>query len=197
MWLRAERLSETSVAFAGAGRASDETAIAFARTGSAPTETDIAFAGEKWVFLMRISVAEAMVVSMVAVWGRALVMAVSCWPTSAVAEVSLVSTSPRHSCLSAKKFTLLGPARTRGRKSSPSARKMAHNRRFMACRASFFAKTPLEGSRRANFFAEQPRNRACWASSVAPPLRHACCWAAFVSGRIGKRPAGNATDGWA
>ena len=36
MWLRAERLSETGVAFA--------------RAGSAPTETTIAFAGEKWGF---------------------------------------------------------------------------------------------------------------------------------------------------
>ena len=33
------------------------------------------------------------------------------------------------------------------------ARKMAHNRRFMACWASFFVNTPLEGSRRASFFA--------------------------------------------
>ena len=151
MWLRAERLSETAIAFARAGRASDETAIAFARAGrasdetaiafaragSAPTETDIAFAGEKWAFWVRFLVAEVMVVSMVAVWGRALVMAVSCWPASAVAVVSLVSTSPPHSCLCAKKFALLGPARTRARKSSPSARKMAHNRRFMACWASF------------------------------------------------------------
>ena len=47
-------------------------------------------------------------VSMVAVWGRALVMVVSCWSASVVAEVSLVSTSSRHSCLCAKKFALLG-----------------------------------------------------------------------------------------
>ena len=40
------------------------------------------------------------------------------------------------------------------------------------------------------------RNRLCWPSSVAPPLRHTCCWATFVSGRIGKRPAGTPqTDG--
>ena len=108
MWLRAERLSETGVAFASAG--------------SAPTETAIAFADEKWVFLARISAAVVivvsrwstsaaavvMVVSMVAVLGRALVIVVSCWSTSVVAEVSLVSTSPRHSCLCAKKFALLG-----------------------------------------------------------------------------------------
>ena len=88
------RLSETVIAFAGAGRAS--------------TETVIAFAGEKWVFLACFSVAEVMVVSMVAVLGRALVMVVSRWSASVVAEVPLVSASPRHSCLCAKKFALLG-----------------------------------------------------------------------------------------
>ena len=90
MWLRAERLSETGVAFACAG--------------SAPTETTIAFAGEKRLFLARISAAEVMAVSRVPVQGRALVMAVSRWSASVVAEVSLVSTSSRHSCLYAKKF---------------------------------------------------------------------------------------------
>ena len=98
------------------GNLSRETGVAFAHAGSAPIETDIAFAGEKWAFLALFSVAEVMVVSMIAVLGRALVMAVShwsaaavaevmvvsCWPTSAVAEVSLVSTSPRHSSLCAK-----------------------------------------------------------------------------------------------
>ena len=58
------------------------------------------------MFLACFSVAEVMVVSMVAVLGRALVMVVSCWPTSAVAEVSLVSTSPRGCVLCAKKFFL-------------------------------------------------------------------------------------------
>ena len=95
MWLRAERLSETGVAFA--------------RAGSAPTETAIAFAGEKRLFLAHISAAEVMAVSRVAVLGRALVMVVSHWSASVVAEVSLVSTSSRHSCLYAKKFALLGP----------------------------------------------------------------------------------------
>jgi len=122
MWLRAERMSETGVAFAG--------------RGGGPVETGVAFAGEKWAFLEWFSVAEVMVVSTVAVWGRALVMVVSCWPASVAAEVllvsmaavegralvmvvsrwsasvaaevSLVSTSPRHSSLCAKKFALLG-----------------------------------------------------------------------------------------
>ena len=39
------------------------------------------------------------------------------------------------------------------RKSSPSARKMTQNWRFVACRASYFAKTPLEESCRAKFIA--------------------------------------------
>ena len=76
---QAARLSETPVAFAGTGRAS--------------TETVIAFAGEKWAFLMRFPGAVVMVVSMVAVQGRAVVMVVSCLPASVVTEVSLVARS--------------------------------------------------------------------------------------------------------
>ncbi len=33
---------------------------------------------------------------------------------------------------------------------------MAQKRRFVACWASFFAETPVEGLCRANFFAEMP-----------------------------------------
>ena len=88
------RLSETNVAFAG-------------RWG-APVETVIALAGEKRAFLVRFSVAVVTVVSTCAVHGRALVTAVSCWPASVVAEVSLVSKSPRGCVLSVKKFALLG-----------------------------------------------------------------------------------------
>ena len=72
------RLSETVVAFAGVGRASAETVVAFA--------------GAKWAFLVQFLGAEVMVVSMVAVWGRAVVMVVSMPP------------SCRASC--AKKFAL-------------------------------------------------------------------------------------------
>ena len=71
-----------------------ETAIAFAGTGRASTETGIAFAGENWVFLARFSLA--------------LVMVVSRWPVSVVAEVSLVSPSPPQCVLCAKKFALRG-----------------------------------------------------------------------------------------
>ena len=115
-------LPETPVAFAGAGRASTETAIAFARVYLRRIETAIAFAGAKWAFWVRFSVAEVMVVSMIAVQGRALVMVVSRWSASAVAvvmvvsrwpasvvvEVSLVSPSPPQCVLCAKKFALLG-----------------------------------------------------------------------------------------
>ena len=72
-----------------------ETVIAFARLCRCGIETAIAFAGEKWAILVRFSVAEVMLVSR--------------WSAAAVAEVSLVSTSPRHSSLCAKKFALLGP----------------------------------------------------------------------------------------
>ena len=85
---------ETGIAFAGVGRASTETGIAFAGAGRASTETGIAFAGEKWAFLARFSAAEVMVVSMVAVQGRAVVL--------------LVSTSPRCLTSCAKKFALHG-----------------------------------------------------------------------------------------
>ena len=55
MWLRAERLSETGVAFA--------------RVHLYGIETAIAFAGEKWAFLVQFSGAEVSSVSMVPCWG--------------------------------------------------------------------------------------------------------------------------------
>ena len=100
------RLSGTGVAFACLCPCGVETAIAFARVGRASTETAITFAGEKWAFLVRFSVAEASSVSTLAVQGRAVVMAVSCWPAVAVAEVAVVAPSPRGCALCARKFAL-------------------------------------------------------------------------------------------
>ena len=94
MWLSAARLSETGVALA--------------RSCLCGVETAIAFAGEKWAFLLCFLVAVVLSVSTGAVHGRAVVMAVSCWPASAVAEPSLVSKSPCHSVQCAKKFALRG-----------------------------------------------------------------------------------------
>ena len=54
-----------------------ETGDAFARLFPCGVETVIAFAGEKWAFLVQFAGAEVMTVSMVAVQGRAVVMAVS------------------------------------------------------------------------------------------------------------------------
>ena len=113
-------MSETAIAFARLCLCGVETTIAFARAGRAPIETAVAFAVEKWVFLAWFSVAEVMVVSMVAVLGRAVVMAVSmvavlgravvmvvsCWPVSAVAVVSVVSMSPCCRALCTKKFAM-------------------------------------------------------------------------------------------
>ena len=89
---QAARLCETVITFAGAGRVS--------------TETGIAFAGEKWVYLVRFSGVLVTVVSTVAVQGRAVVMAVSYWPISAVAVVLVVSMSPWCRASRAKKFAL-------------------------------------------------------------------------------------------
>ena len=128
MWLRAARLSETGVAFA--------------RSYVRGVETVIAFAGEKRAILVRFSVAEVTVVSMVAVQGRAVVMGVSCWPAAAVAVVAVVAPSRRHRLLCAKKFALLGlmvgecvsKFAQRTRKGLKSA--------FCGVLGEFFAKTP-------------------------------------------------------
>ena len=98
------RRDETGDTFATLCERWLETGVAFARVGRASTETGVAFAGEKWVFLACFSVALVMVVSTGAVQGHTVVMAVSCWPTSVPAVVSLVSKSARGCVLCAKKF---------------------------------------------------------------------------------------------
>ena len=76
--------------------------------GNLSCETAIAFVGAKWAFLVRFLAALVLLVSTVAVQGRAVVMAVSYWPVLVVAEVSLVSRSPRGCVLSVKKFAQQG-----------------------------------------------------------------------------------------
>ena len=71
-----------------------ETSVAFARSCLWWVETVIAIADANSVFLVQFSGAEVMVVSMVAVQGRAVVL--------------LVSTSPRCRASCAKKFALRG-----------------------------------------------------------------------------------------
>ena len=66
---------------------SRETGVAFARAGRASDETAIAFAGDKWAFLVQFSGAEVSSVSTLAIQGCAVVMVVSRWSASAVAEV--------------------------------------------------------------------------------------------------------------
>ena len=145
--------TETGIAFAGTGRASTETAIAFAGAGRASTETAIAFAGENWVFLARFSLALVLSVSMVAVLGRALVMVVSRWSASAVAVVMAVSQLPRGCVLCAKKFAL------RGLVVGVSAKKFAlraHNGpklAFSGVLGELFRGWGVGGACRANYFA--------------------------------------------
>jgi len=107
-----------------------------------------------------------MVVSTVAVQGRALVMAVSRWPASVAAEVLLVSKLARSRVLCAKKFALLGLMVGVSAKEFACVRNMAHNRRFVACWASFFAKELLKAPRWAKFFAGEPVKTPCRASFV-------------------------------
>ena len=100
------------------------------------------------------------------------------------AEVSLVSTSPRHSCLCAKKFALLGLMVGVSAKKFSLRTRNAPKLAFCgvlgeffakrplegACRAKFFAGEPVKAPRRAKFFAEQPRNGLCWANFFAETL---------------------------
>ena len=95
-----------------------------------------------------------MVVSAGAVQGRAVVMAVSCWPTSVPAEVSLVSTSPSGRVLCTKKFTLLGLM------VGASAKKFA-------LQAQNGRKTLFSGAL-GEFFRGRAGGEPCWASFVAP-----------------------------
>ena len=136
---QAARLSETPVAFAGAGRAS--------------TETGVAFAGEKLAFLVHFACAEVMLVSRLPCWGRA--------------EVSLVSPSPPQCVLCAKKFALRRCVIVKTRKRSPCALKTPQNRRLMARWASFFAEMPLDERCWASFFAEMRLDGRCWAKFFA------------------------------
>ena len=158
------RLSETAIAFAGAGRASTETDIAFARSRSRGIETVIAFAGEKWAFLVQFSGAEVMPVSRLPCWRRAVVLS--------------VSMSPYCRALCAKKLALRRCVIVKARKSSPSALTMAQNWRFVACWANFFAEKSSEGLCWANSFACAAREEArlglvvsCYALSAADSSR--------------------------
>ena len=195
-------MSETDVAFARSCPRGVETLVAFARAGRAPIETDIAFAGEKKLFFVHFSVAEVMVVSMVAVWGRAVVMAVSmvavqgravvmvvsCWPEPVAVEVSLVASSPRGCVLCAKKFALLDLMCVRARNSSPCSLITPQIRHFCACRAKFFAETRLEERCWASIFAEMPLGARCWASFFADRQSWAPAGRVVLRRGPGRRP---------
>ena len=130
------RLSETVVAFAGAGRAS--------------TETAVAFAGENWVLLARFSLALVLPVSMVAVQGRALVMVVAMVAVQGRAVVLSVSKSPSCRVSCAKKFAL------RAQNTPKSA--------FSRLLGEFFRGNAAEGAVLGEFFrANRPGAQVLWA----------------------------------
>ena len=184
------RLSETGVAFGCWYLYGVETVVAFAGAGRVTTETGIAFAGEKKVFFVHFLVAVVLPVSMVAVWGRAVVPAVSCWPASVAAEASLVSKLARGRVLCAKKFALRGLMCACARKSSPCTLKTPQNRHFYACWANFFAEERLEGLRWASFFAETPLDGRCWANFFAETRLEGLCRASFFANQQSCDPVG-------
>jgi len=101
-------LPETAVAFAGAGRASTETAVAFAGAGRALTETAIAFAGAgRALTETAIAFAGAKWAFLVQ-FSCAEVMPVSEVPCWGRAVVLLVSMSPRCRASCAKRFARRG-----------------------------------------------------------------------------------------
>ena len=147
-----------------------ETAIAFARLCLCGVETVLALTGENRAFLVCFSVAVATSVSTVAVQGRAVVMAVSYWPVSAVAVVLVVSMSPWCRASRAKKFAL------RAQNTPNSA--------FLRSLGEFFTEMPVEGRCWASFFAPTgvvPRTcRRCGALQ-------ACCAGGFAALEAGWR----------
>ena len=83
----------------------------------------------------------------------AVVTAVSCWPASVAAEVSLVSQSARGRVLCAKEFALLGlMVGVSAKKLSLRAQKGPQSA-FYGVLGDFFATMPLEGLRWANVVA--------------------------------------------
>ena len=119
-----------------------ETAIAFAGAGRASTETAIAFAGAKWVFLVQFSGTEAMPVSMVPCWGRAVVL--------------LVSMSPRCRALCAKKFALRAHNGPKWAFSGVLGEFFRGRAAGGALLGEFFRGPAVVGSHRANIVAPQP-----------------------------------------
>ena len=132
-------------------------------------ETAIAFAGAKWVFLVQLSGAEVMVVSMVAVQGRAVVLS--------------VSKSPCCCALCAKKFAL------RGLMVGVSAKKFAlhayigPNLAFSGMLGEFFAETRLEGPCWASFL----RQSALRTGLVGDVAHEAGCGGGFAALEAGWR----------
>jgi len=98
----------------------------------------------------------------------AVVTAVSCWPASVAAEVSLVSQSARGRVLCAKEFALLGlMVGVSAKKLSLRAQKGPQSA-FYGVLGDFFATMPLEGLRWANFVSHKARYASCRAKNVSP-----------------------------
>ena len=192
-------MSETVIAFACLYLCGIETVVAFARWYLWWVETVIAFAGAKWVFLVQFSGAEVMVVSMVAVQGRAVVLSVSKSPCCRVSCAKKFALRGLMVGVSAKKFALhaqntpksaflrlLGEL-IRGRSAGGAVlgELFRGNATGEAVLGELFAEMSLEGPCWASFFADRHswdptgrvvlcRDPASWArpaGSVNPSIR--------------------------
>ena len=145
----------------GAAGDSRETVNTFAGARSASGETDDTIASQIHPFLMLFHRTKASRVSYRCPEVPALVLTVTC--CGAVDRMG------------ATKFARCGLSMTTARKYSPSAGKMAQNRRFIACWASFFASVGEWGVCRANISALRHLNQVPKPSTGTEvgPL-HAC-----------------------
>ena len=155
------------------------------------------------MFLERFSVALVLSVSMGVVQGRALVMVVSRRTVSVVVEVSLVSPSPPHCVLCAKKFAL------RGLVVGVSAKKFAHcahngsklalsgvlgevfrgNAAGGAVLGEFFRDPAAAGARGRTLSRRSPGRRPS-TGSVNPSMRSYTLWVAWWAACLGHHPSG-------
>ena len=99
--------------------------------------------------------------------------------TGTAAGPSAPSGALRTSWAGALMGSALEGLRLHARKSSPSVRKMAQNRWFVACRAKSFAEMPVDGRCWASFFADrqpsEPVGELCYGVGlVAGPIYWQC-----------------------
>ena len=147
-----------------------ETPVTFARVCLCGVETAIASAGEKWVFLVHLPVAEVTPVSPVLCWGRAVVLLVSTSPRCRASCVKKVRPAPSDVGVSAKKF-------------APRAHN-GSNLAFSGMLGEFFRGNAAGGAVLGEFF---PRQSALRPGLVGDVTHEARCDGGFAALGTGRR----------